>query len=333
MLGSGPLFLLANLIVQVPSDLKAPEVQAFLDACNQALVTSECRVAQKGEEAQARIERVTATHFLLELAVQLEKNEQLISREFTFQPEDDGVEQARALGLSLGLLARSSRPSPTPAEPENRSAQQKRKAGVDGSLPSAPALAPEQAQRTSSRRSSSAQPISSVPKQRKATSADFFAELQFGAHFDPELNAALGTGVLRALYGVHENVRLSAGLTLAGTRKTLAGQQFRLVYTTPLIGVRAQLPAAPWGIGLSAEAGARNVSVSNATAGSRGALWIPHVRIGVPVAFRFSKHAYLLATADLNIDPAVTEIYLDQQLVAASAMMTLGATLGFGLRY
>lgn len=306
-----PLFqLILNLLVQLPSDLTSEEEAALLSACGQVSAPQKCERASPEAKSTSKIERVSSERFLMEVVVNTAQRERLISREFTFKSEDEPLERARALGLSLGLLARTSStdavneeeattPTPSPAP-----------------LSTEPMMSTE-GKRPSARREGRQRP-------------SVYSEVSAGIGADLGLSAPVFGGSFKAWMAPTSRMFTGVGLAVAGTRAT--DSALRVVRVSPLVWFRyLVLSTKRVSIGCDLGAGAENLAISSTASKTRGSRWVPVLRLATPMQLHLGKFSYFLITPEVQAHMSSTQVYLDEILLDESSAVIPALQVGFGL--
>lgn len=302
-------FLALNLLIQIPSDFSAAEQDALLTSCNQAVEQEVCLAVGPTQEPQVRLERLSDERFMMEIVVETETRERLISREFVFKPEDDSVERARALGLSAGLLSKTSKKTAVPDA--DRSHQDQEESAQDSH--------PE----------TKHTPNASVPHHAKP----FYSEFGVGLGYETGLQNLLPMGEVRLGYRPLKSFSFMISAYLAGYQLHGGATPLTVLYTAPLLGFGYQISWGKLSLGVQLEAGGECVLVSGVNALNRAARWAPIMRGGVPLHVQLSQHSYLLAAFRLNISLSNTAIYVDETLIGTTHTLRPSGLLGLGVEF
>lgn len=302
------MLLALHLLIQIPSDFSVAEQKTLLTSCTQMLEKDVCLIPDATQEPQVRLERLSDERFMMEITVETERQQRLVSREFVFKPEDDPVERARTLGLSVGLLAKTS-----------QSAKASDPASVEQNEQSAKILVPEKKVRARPR------VRGDLPK--------FYAEFGMGLGYEVGLPALLPTGEIRLAYQPAPAFSLLVSAYLAGNRVERAGTSLMLLPLAPLIGFGYEMVWRRLSLGLQLEAGAECIFTSSSTSTSWAARWAPIIRGGVPLHVQVSQRSYLTAAFRLNVTLSTTEVYLDETALATTQTLRPSALLGFGVKF
>lgn len=315
------LSLLLSLLVQLPSDLSLEEVEVLLDACSGAVEPDVC-VSRSGDEtADARIERITATRFSMEIALETSQQQRLISREFTFKQEDAPLERARALGLSLGLLARGARST----EPAQEQPQTEPLAPIEATL------RPEQAVRVQVNKRQQTPP-DPKPVVTKSASHWLF-ELQAGLGYETGLSTLVYQGDVRLGFRPIDPLVILLSFSLAGghDEDPVAPLDMRQWGGSLGLGYSHRLS---WGrIGGELEGGLRRTSFSSDSAVDRVARSTFVVRAQLPLHVDLNRWLYVLFAPQVLIHGSPTTVYWDGARRAQTGYVVPSVNAGLGLTF
>lgn len=116
------------LYVQLPASMSVEERYELLSACSSAYAAGECAAASSrptDSRLLGRVEAEEGHRMLVQVTFDSERGKHSASRELTFVPEDEPLERAKTIGLTLGVVASgtleeaAAPPAPAP-EPEAR---------------------------------------------------------------------------------------------------------------------------------------------------------------------------------------------------------------------
>ena len=302
-------FLALNLLIQIPSDFSAAEQEALLASCNQAVEQEICLAVDATQEPQVRLERLSDERFMMEIVVETETRERLISREFIFKPEDDPVERARTLGLSAGLLSKTSKKALEPTN-ENSNQDQERKP---------PELRAE----------------TNLISQPSATGdlRPFYTEFGVGLGYEAGLHTLLPMGEIRLGYRPIKAFSFMVSAYFAGNQVEAGSTSMTVLHTAPVLGVGYQIFWGKLSLGVQLEAGAECLFLSSSNAVNQAARWSPIIRGGIPFQLRISARTYLIAAFRLNASLSTTVIYVDGAPIAATQSLRPSGLLGLGVEF
>lgn len=308
----GMVPILMNLLVQLPPDLDRDEQEALLASCSRALHPQVCLASTDGENAPAKIERLAPERFVVELNVETATRERLISREFNFKPADEPLERARALGLSLGLLARTS------------TAEERKETTV--LPPPAPAPTVVEAPSTDSR-------VAEKGASARERSRTIFAELAVGAGYEARLRAALPLAEIKLRLAPTKPMSFTASFAARGTRTRIGRSRIEVLSLTPMLGLRYTLNGRLVSLGLELEGGAEAISVESIGSRSSGSRWAPVFRLALPCLFHLGDRLYVLAAVRAEATPSVTEVYVDGTRLVTTAPVLASLSAGVGYAF
>jgi|SRR6188768_870840 len=311
--------LLLSLLVQLPNDLSSEEVDAFLDACSQAIEPSMCVVRSEDDAADARIERIAPTRFSMEITLETNQQQRLISREFTFKAEDAPLERARALGLSLGLLARNAQaPEATQNPPPELLASEEA------------TLRPEQAISVPVSKREQAPPIQK-PSGTRSTS--WLAELQVGVGYETGLTTPVYQGDLRLGWRPLDALAILLSFSLAGGHDADANAplDMRQVGGSLGLGYSHRLT---WGrIGIELEGGVRSTTFFSASALDRVSRSTFVLRAQLPLHITINRWLYVLIAPQAVLNSSPTTVYWDGTRRAQTGYVVPAVNLGLGFNF
>jgi hypothetical protein len=308
------------LLVQLPSDLSPEEVFVLLEACSGAVEPDVC-VTRSGEgPTDARIERIGPARFSMELALETNQQQRLISREFTFKPEDAPLERARALGLSLGLLARNARaPEPAPESPP------------ESPTPLDATLRPEQAVRVPVGKHEPLPPA--PPSAATPRSSRWLFELQAGIGYETGLTTLIYQGDVRLGFRPIDALAILLSFSLTGghDEDPIAPLDMRQLGGSLGVGYSHRFR---WGrIGAELEGGLRNTAFSSDSALDRAARSTFVVRAQLPLHVHLNRWLYVLLAPQVLINGSPTTVYWDGSRRAQSGYVVPSVNAGLGLAF
>jgi hypothetical protein len=313
--------LLLNLVVQLPVDLSSQESETLLFSCSQAIDPEQCLTKTEGEEADARIERIDEDRFVVEVNLETRTQQRLISREFVFLPQDPPLERARALGLSLGLLARTA-----PSQQE-----QKEEPNPEALSDERHALVPERAE-VVRKRSPSAN-TSQKKQTTKKLSTRWLSELGLGLGYEPGLDVPYYQGEARLGVRPIPALALLLTFTVGGSRTDETGSPMAVTQLGGLAGM-GFYRALPFGrVGIELEAGARNMAFVSSSAETRDDRTTFVLRAQLPLHVELVPRLYFVVAAGAVFFPSNTQIYLNDALVLQTGHVVPTLNLGLGLSF
>lgn len=309
--------LILNLTVQLPTGLSPDESEALLAACSQALEPERCELNGAGAEANARIEQVEDERFIMEVTIETSKHQRITSREFTFKPEDARIERARSLGLSLGLLTRTSRA----LEPETEQAPPPAR-DVEKTM-----LKPEQAV------TAQPQDRKSPPPREPTRATQWLSEMQLGVGYESGLQTPLYLGELRAGIRPVTPLAIIVSLRVAGSRRDEEQAPLDIVQVGGMLGFGYH-HALPFGrLGIEVEAGVNNMAFSSPAAEARDSRVVFVMRGQIPLHIDLGPNLYCVVAPQAHVSASATEIYWNGQLVARTGQVVPTLNLGLGLDF
>jgi len=313
--------LMLNLLVQLPPDLSSEEVVVLLDACSQAIEPDACVARSEETPADARIERIAPTRFSMEITLENNQQQRLISREFTFKSEDAPLERARSLGLSLGLLARNAQATePTVEQPS-----------PEPNAPAEATLRPEQAVRV---------PVSKrepAPSEQKSGASQqtshWLLELQAGLGYETGLTTVMYQGDVRLGWRPIDAlaVLLSFSLAQGHDEDPIAPLDMRQLGGSLGLGYSHRFG---WGrIGVELEGGLRNTRFSSDSASERVARTSFVLRAQLPLHIALKRWLYVLFTPQALVYSSPTTVYWDGMRRAQTGYVVPGVNVGLGFQF
>jgi hypothetical protein len=269
-------------------------VEALLASCEAAYAHGRCRRGDPSpEEAlSGRVENRSSDHVAIELRVSEGTAERFVSRELTFHTEDSRTERAKAVGLTLGVIAaglHDSRSQPPPA-------------------PAAPVSAP-------------------APEPVQKTSAALL--LLAGLARDPGLPNFEGTGALRGqLRSNTDGLILRAGLD--GSRTTLQGATVTLTRVAPALGAGWGHSSEHVALALALDVGAEWLQMSAIDVGHpvEASRWSPLLRASATLFLPVLPHAGFALSTQLSWTSSPTTFFLRGEPIDGTSGAQLGGLAG-----
>ncbi len=285
-----------TLVIEIGWDLTESDALALLASCETAYSRGACRSgsASPHDTLWGRVESQSSDHVVIELHVSDDASERFVSRELSFRTEDTSTERAKAVGLTLGVIA----------------------AGLDEShakpLPAPP----------------TAKPVEQEPERAPGTSAAVL--LLAGVSRDPGLPTFDAAGVMRGELRAEETgLLLRAGVD--ASRGGLPEQKLNLTRIAPTVGTGWGFGSEHFGLALGLDAGAEWLRVSTADVGTPvdASRWSPLLRVSATVFLPVLPYAGLALSTQASWTSSPTTVFVRQEPLEATSGLQLGVLAGF----
>ncbi len=287
------------LVVELGWTLSPDELATLLASCEAAYAAGTCRTdtSSQGASLWARVERQTDDDVVVELHVTEGSTRRDVSRELSFHEEDDASERAKAIGLTLGVVA----------------------AGLIDSHDDAALGA-----------------ASTIGERGRDESFGTSARLSLllGVGRDPELSTFEVAGAARLqLRPRQEGLELRGGVD--GSRASLEHGTLTLTRLTPTVGLGFGFDATPWDFAVAVDGGAewltaRAVDLDSSEVASR---WSPLLRGSLTAAVALTPHFGLTASAQLSWTASPTTAFVRGAAVARTSAFVPALLAGFYVRF
>jgi hypothetical protein len=241
-----------------------------------------------------RVEGQSSDHVVIELHVTDDSAERFVSRELSFRTEDTSTERAKAVGLTLGVIAAGldeSRAKPLPVPPAEK-------------------------------------PVEKEPEHAPETSAAVL--LLAGMSRDPGLPTFDAAGALRGeLRAGETGLLLRAGLD--GSRGSLPTRELSLTRIAPTVGTGWGFGSEHFGLALGLDAGAEWLRVSTTDVGTPvdASRWSPLLRASATVFLPVLPYTGLALSTQVSWTSSPTTFFVRHEPIEATSGLQLGVLAGF----